>query len=332
MKILSLTAIFLMSAFHLAGQVEDFKHINFYKADSIALLFPKHSLKNLKLLADNLTHSLSTDAEKFRAIYYWVCANISYDYKLFQMNQRQREKLKDPQSLEQWYRRINALMFAALLKKHRTICTGYAYLIRELARQAGLPCEIIDGYGRNSLSNVGGPGIPSHQWNAVQLNKKWYLCDATWSSGFLLRQGGYYIRDYNDSYFLLDPALFVRNHYPIDTTWVLLSKKPTLQEFLNGPLVYSKLIDLKTTQLYPETFEVETIKKVSMHFQFNAELPFLENVAVSINGQLGIPYPILKPDESGLYTLGHRFDSRGTYLVHVSQNKQYLFSYKVTVR
>jgi hypothetical protein len=331
MKSFNLAAVFLFIVCQLAGQVEDFKHIDFRKADSVAQLYPKHSLMNLKTLTDKLTQPFSTDAEKFRAIYSWTCANIEYNYQLFQKNLRQREKLKDPVGLQQWYKKANVMMFDALLRKQKTICTGYAYLIRELSRQAGLTCEIVDGYGRNSISNIGGSGIPSHQWNAIQLNDKWYLCDATWSSGFVLNNG-LYVKDYNDSYFLLDPTLFIRNHYPLDAAWTLLLHAPSLQEFLNGPLVYNRLFSLKITQLHPVTFEVEAFKKMPITFQFNADEQSLGNISLSIKGQPDIAYPKLLPDGSGLYSIEHSFTSRGTYVVHISENKQSVFSYKVKVR
>ena len=333
MKSFFLACAVLVSVWHATGQIEDFNTINFRKADSIAMLYPKHSLNNLVALAYKLTERLTTDVEKFRAIYRWTCANIGYDPVLYQKNQQQRKKLKDPEALRQWYQKASAMMFETLLRKHRTICTGYAYLVRELARHAGLKCEIIDGYGRNSISNVGGMGTPSHQWNAVQLNGKWYLCDATWSSGSVLTPMGWYAKDYNDSYFLMAPELFVRNHYPLDTAWVLLANKPTLDEFLNRPLIYSKLLALKTTALMPETFEITAPKKAPVTLQFNAgHRQPMENISLTIQGGAEITFPPLQPDPSGFYSIGHTFSSRGTYVMHVSQNKQYLFSYKVKVQ
>src|SRR5258706_2459615 len=166
----------LISVLNLSGQVEDFAGIDFRKADSIALLYPHHSLRDIRGLAEKLSRPLSSDAEKFRCIYLWVCFNIENDYILFQKNKLKREKLKNPEELLQWNKKFSPIVFETLVKKHRTLCTGYAYLIRELALYAGLSCELIDGYGRSAKSNVGGQGIPNHTWNAVRLNNKWYLC------------------------------------------------------------------------------------------------------------------------------------------------------------
>ena len=66
------------------------------------------------------------------------------------------------------------------------MCTGYAYLIKEMCFIADLDCEIIDGYARAFDANVNGLESLNHSWNAVKLNNKWYLCDATWSSGYMV--------------------------------------------------------------------------------------------------------------------------------------------------
>jgi transglutaminase/protease-like cytokinesis protein 3 len=332
MKSFYLVSLILTFAWCADGQVRDFIPVNFHKADSIALSYPKHSLRNLKELATKLTAPLKTEVEKFRAIYRWTCENIAYDYVLYEKNQRQREKLKGPEELQGWYKKANALMFTALLNKQKTICTGYAYLIRELSAHAGLTCEIVDGYGRNAQSNVGGIGIPNHQWNAILLNGKWYLCDATWSSGAMLTSMSLYIKNYNDVYFLPDPALFIRNHYPIDSRWALLCDAPTLQHFLNGPVIYSQLLKLESNQLKPDTFVVSVSKTEPVVFQFNApEHAALENITLSIKGQNDIILPPLQPDSNGLYAIRHRFSNRGTYVVHVRKDREYLFSYKVSV-
>ncbi|HWA33665.1 MAG TPA: transglutaminase domain-containing protein, partial [Cyclobacteriaceae bacterium] len=211
---------------------------DFAKADSIALQYPNHSLADLDLLASRLTASLHSDEEKFRAIYKWVCDNISYDRGTYLENKRMRSKLANA-ALDQWNARTTLKMFRELIRHHRTVCTGYAWLVKELAARAGLTCMVVDGYGRNASSNIGGKGIPNHSWNAVRLNDKWYLCDATWSAGAFDASTGAFLPRFDDAYFLADPLLFIQNHYPLDPRWTLLKESPSLQWFLEAPLVYS---------------------------------------------------------------------------------------------
>ena len=325
----------LLSASSVLAQVEDFASTNFRKADSIAQLYPHYSLRDIRGLAEKLTLPLSSDVEKFRAIYRWVCLNIENDYALFQKNKIKREKLKDPEAIKRWNKKFSPVVFERLVKKHRTLCTGYAYLIRELALYAGLSCEMINGYGRSAKSNVGGQGIPNHTWNAVRLNNKWYLCDATWSSGVIDPETKKFIQKYTDSYFLLAPSQFIRNHYPLDTTWTLVDKKLTLDEFLKRPLIYSSMFQYKIDQLFPDSFDITTEKgkPVSFHFKRSSDKK-IEKIELQtvIADNVYKTSPCLHQGEMGVSSFEKIFDSRGTHVVHVLFNDNYVFSYSVNVK
>lgn len=133
----------IMLTVHSYARHIDFDMINFNKADSMAGLYSKHSLKDLKNLADKLTKSLPTQEEKFRAIYRWICNNIEYDYELFLKNKQKKEKLTRSDEVSAWNKRFSSRVFQNLRDKHQTICSGYAYLLKELAYHAGLFCVII---------------------------------------------------------------------------------------------------------------------------------------------------------------------------------------------
>ncbi len=51
----------MVFACNLHAQAIHAEHNNFLRADSVAALYPHHSLANLKTLADKLTGSLSTE-------------------------------------------------------------------------------------------------------------------------------------------------------------------------------------------------------------------------------------------------------------------------------
>lgn len=326
-----LLIVMMVKCAGIAAQHPDFASTDFSKADSVAALYLNHSLKDMKELAHKLTASLVTEPEKFRAIYVWVCTNIENDYDDYREVKRQREKWRnDPDAFRKWSRAFSKRSFQKLITQHKTICTGYASLVRELAGRAGLSCVVVDGYGRTSQANVGGEGIPNHSWNAVNLNGKWYLCDATWSSGAVNPQQGTFIRSYNNSYFLAEPAVFVRNHYPLDTAWIMLPKKPSHTEFLEGPLVYSAVYRKKISPVFPDSFEVTSSKGKPLPFRFssNGGQPFT-NVAMEINGE---KKNVIVRKTDDLYTTDHTFTERGTYLVHLLIDTEYVFSYTVKVK
>ncbi|MBL0739857.1 transglutaminase domain-containing protein [Chryseolinea lacunae] len=318
----------------LKAQVSDFAHVDFRKADSVAALYPNHSLHDLRSLALKLTSPLPTDVEKFRAIYMWTCNNIENDYELYLKNKFERERLTTLEDLKAWNAKFNPTVFDALLNKHRTVCTGYAHLLRELCLRANLTCVIVDGYGRTAVANIGGKGIPNHSWSAVKFNGKWYLCDATWSSGAIDTEQGNFVKKYDASYFLAEPSLFVRNHYPLDSSWMLLKNKPTLAEFLNRPLTYTGIYSYEINQLSPETYRITALKGQPVLFQFktNGEAP-IRSVQLNISraGNLRVAHPKPYLTSEGLYSVQHTFTSKGAYQVQVLLNAAYAFSYAVEI-
>ena len=305
---------------------------NFRKADSVAALYPNHSLQNLPALARKLTGSLTTEQEKFRSIYSWISQNIGNDYEFYTRNKKKREKLDDnPEALKEWNEKFRTRVFTKLLKEHKTVCTGYAYLMRELSYHAGLTAVIVDGYGRTSQSNIGGKGYANHSWNAIQIDGEWYLCDATWSSGALNLQERTFVKKFDDVYFMADPSLFVFNHFPLDSSWMLLEDKPTLDQFLNGPLVYSGVHRYHVQPKSPATFEVAASKDQMVLFRISKNNEENGNrITLQVNGS--VVTPKVSIDEEGFQCIEHVFHSRGKHTVHVLCDDDYVLSYSVSVR
>ena len=332
MKLFSRVFVLTLCSVRLFAQPSDFQTTDFGKADSVAEVYAGHKLNNLKDLAEKLTAPLAKDEEKFRAIYVWVCKNIQSDYEFYRESKLKRERLiGNPSALGQWEKEFSVRVFKKLVAEHKTVCTGYAYLVKELATCAGLTCVMINGYGRTAQANIGGMGIPNHSWNAIQLNSKWYLCDATWSSGAFNTEAGTFVKKYNNNYFLSAPDLFIRNHFPLDSAWMLLRDKPTLNEFLNRPLVYSSIYRNRISPVFPNTFEVIATKGETISFRFkrNSDTIF-KKVELQINGVTVTTN--ISQDASGLYSLDRIFKSRGTYLVHVLFDADYAFTYSVRVK
>ena len=186
------------------AQLSDFNYINFRKADSMALACKNVGLQNLPLLSQKLTANLNTDAERFRAIYMWVCSNIKNDYKLYlKYEQKNKRYQNDSLKLKIWNSSFKKTVFKTLVEDQKTICTGYAYLVKTLANLAGLDCELIHGFGKTSTTDIEKLDTPNHTWNAVKLNNKWYLCDPTWASGLQNPTTFAFSFQYNNGYFVV---------------------------------------------------------------------------------------------------------------------------------
>jgi transglutaminase/protease-like cytokinesis protein 3 len=227
----SMIFVLVLYASSARGQLSDFAGTDFRKADSVAAVYAGHSLMNMKILANKLTLPLSSEQEKYRAIFKWVCENIEVDYDLLLLNKYKRKKLHG-EKLRRWNEKLNRMVYDKLLYERRTLCTGYAYVIRELCFLAGLECEIVNGYGK-----PGGIGDTTsfqinHSWNRIRLNGKWYWTDATWSSGIYNRTTQTFVKKYNEKYFLPDPQTFSVDHQIINSPVQLIStqNEPTPAE------------------------------------------------------------------------------------------------------
>lgn len=329
---LSLILLFLS---HLClAQRSDFGSVNFHRADSIASKYRKSDLKSLPVLAHQLTSNLSTDVEKFRSIYRWVCSNISYDYSTFVKNDIKRKKLKgDSAALSQWNSTLLARLYSRLLKHRKTVCTGYAYLVKELANLVDLECEIVDGYGRNINTNVKVLGMPNHSWNKVKLNGKWYLCDPTWSSGYTIN--GSFIHAYNDGYFLAHPETFAMNHHPLDKTSMLIKNKQNIDEFINAPIIYQGAFEHRVQSVYPKKLDISLHKATD----FTVKIQSLKTLDESMltfelvkSRNKSTVKPKIEAVDNDTYTMTHKFTGLGEYDVHLKYGNTYLATYVVDVK
>jgi transglutaminase/protease-like cytokinesis protein 3 len=178
--------------------------------------------------------------------------------------------------------------------------------VRELSKHSGIRCEIINGYGRRMGSNIGGTGFLNHSWNAVLLNDKWYVCDPAWSAGFVDGPTGTFKFQFEDAYFLADPEVFVRSHYPVDTTWAFVGEISSLEEFLNGPVIYAKALTYDLRPVSPANYKITVAKDEKIFFG-------LEGRCEKYQGD-------------------HIFKRRGVFLFHIFLDTYIIATYEVTVR
>lgn len=319
--------------FGIQAQVSDFKSIDFSRADYVASIHKGAPIHNLPLLAHQLTHSLPTQVEKFRAIYKWVCHNIRGDYAQHHKVSYKRKKLKnDSLALAQWNQVYKRTAFKKLLKYKKTMCTGYAYLIKELCLLVNIEAVIVDGYGRSVEANIKTLDSPNHSWNAIKLNNKWYLCDATWSSGYMVA-GNIFVADYNDGYFLADPLLFGKNHFPLIQKW-LLDQQITIPSFTNAPLVYGKTFEHKILPLQPKNLENKIHKYDEITFSFKSTSVIAhKNVALvyySANKERILPIENIQ-HQNGIVSFNYKFKHKGTYDTHLKINNDIVASYTFKV-
>lgn len=333
------TLVFILALFTSlisSGQLSDFATINFDIADARASRLQGHDLKNLPDLSRQLTQDFQTDVEQFRAIFMWVIQNISNDYALYHKNSSKREYYKtDSLKLANWNSSFRKKLFKKLLKQKRTICTGYAYLVKELANLADIECKVVQGYGRVSTTHIENLNLPNHSWNAVKLNGKWYLCDPTWASGVPDAKNKDFEFKYNDGFFLPDPRLFAVNHYPLNSQWWLLNENiPDFESFLHSPVIYGNAY--RNLKLLNSPLEMHQTIEKKQSVTFNMELKDeLENKKINLvidsgHNQWNTSPSGIRFNDNDI-EIEHQFKSRGFYDVHLYIDRDLIATYTVEV-
>ncbi len=124
--------------------------------DKVSYRLSKSQERTYKEKLNSVMASIGTsgsDKQKVKRIYKYVTKNVKYDYS---------SNLKD----------TAYTAYAALVNK-KAVCNGYAALVYDMCRKAGVPCRVIVGQANGGL----------HAWNLIKIGNKWYNADATWDAG-----------------------------------------------------------------------------------------------------------------------------------------------------
>ena len=320
--------------FNAFAQKSDFEHSNFQKADSIAHLYKNEKLTNLPLLSYKLTYRLNTDAEKFRAIYMWVCSNIKSDYNLTTRILKKGKKYRnDNNTFVTWNKTLKPTFMKRLLNEKKTMCTGYAFLLKELSKLSDIECKIINGYHKSPNYDFEKPFI-NHSWASVKLNDKWYLCDPILASGYFFIDENRFVFNYNDGFFLTDPDLFIKNHYPENKKWALLNNTYSFKKFIDFPIIYSTTYKYKITPILPNQLKTKVNINESIPFEFYVDSNVdIEKITLQqSNGWKESERPINNYSfKNGIIKFNHQFAKKGLYDVHVKIAGDIVASYTINV-
>jgi transglutaminase/protease-like cytokinesis protein 3 len=207
---------------------QDYKSV-----DSIVKNYPK-AFKSIEKFAKKIESDFTTDIEKTRAAYYWISNNVSYDYKSANSVRSSGYHYYDDSELK----KVQLEYAENVLKEKKSVCEGYSQLLKYVLEQLEVKCEVIDGYAKTEVKEIGKiKNEENHAWNAVYLNEKWQLIDATWSTGNEENNPGYF--NFNDAYFLIRPEYLIWSHFPDDKKWQLIKKPISNLAFFYSPIFHS---------------------------------------------------------------------------------------------
>ncbi|HPJ13143.1 MAG TPA: transglutaminase domain-containing protein [Caldisericia bacterium] len=154
-------------------------------------------------------------ADLVKLFVYWIAKNIEYD----------TDKLL---SGDLTYTDVENT-----LETRKTMCQGYSELLCDMCYWADIECEVIRGFVKGYEYSGKPFDTPNHLWNAVYLENRWKIVDATWASGFLEKKGRKprFVKKIREQYIFANPDSIILTHYPVDKKWQLNDCIISIREF-----------------------------------------------------------------------------------------------------
>lgn len=186
---------------------------DFSQIDQYVLAAPTPTMESPETLAHYLSQGARDDVDRARAIFRWLAENIEYDTDGF------------------FSGHYGDLKPASVLKRRKTVCSGYTNLFTALAKLMGLNVTTIRGYAKDVAHSDGEPfEDANHDWIGIQLGDHWYLIEPTWGAGGL-DDAGRFRRQFSPQYFLIEPADLADTHFAQEPRW-RAPGQTTLAEFV----------------------------------------------------------------------------------------------------
>lgn len=245
---------------------------DFSGPDQVASEYPRESLPpgdQVAYLADVLCRPFRSPTDKARAIYRWLAYNVAYDTDAFFGN---NVKHVDPRDT---------------VRTGLAVCGGYAGLYVEIARKAGLECEMVTGHGKGfgykplqPGERVPPPKLDGHAWNAVRIDgREWKLLDACWGAGNVTQATQTFNKVFKPSYFTRSNDEFGLKHFPKDNRFFFREDgtTPTWEDYFIGPVgeqplqLYGSVegYGLSETSFSPPQKRIAVDSDETVRFQFS---------------------------------------------------------------
>lgn len=247
-----------------------FSIATFSQSDNMRDLAKEISNKNLNMseLLSFTNEKFTDNIDKAKFIYYWIGLNIKYDHKLLE-KKLSTTNYESDYSYNYYPKQI--------FEMKKAVCYGYSKLYEWFMNKLGIESTIITGYirdERNHYVELTSDYDFQHAWNAIKLHGKWMLVDTTWGTSLNV--------EISDFYFDMAPKRAIITHYPEKSTWQLLEKPLSLEEF-------NKSIFIKPIWFMIGFSDIPKIKQDSNYYYFifrnNPNEKWLVNLQYSVDNK-----------------------------------------------
>jgi len=267
---------------------------------------PEESKASIAALGKYLAAELQDPFERTKAVHDFVATWVSYDVALL----RQLDAGID----------VPDITAAAVFKTRKSVCDGYSKLLVALGKASGLKIVRVTGDTRsisdyaglksaNSDPVLGGAG---HAWNAVEIEKRWYLLDPTWDAGHV--RDDTYVPEYTTTYLFTPPEVMALNHLPEANKWQLSELPISRATWLRMPLLRPDFIAEGLALRDPTAPAINAGDKVSVTIDNPRGLP----LALSLTGPDGKRTPLCATTSDPAATLACALPAGGRYTADIS--------------
>ena len=224
---------------------------NYTDVDAKVKRYP--TFNSAQKLAAKIDADFTSEADKIRATFIWLTENIKYDLEEFynpttkQVGFSYKNEAEKQAKLQQ----IKDDIVNETFKKRKSVCEGYAQSFKKVCDLLQIEAVIIKGYARNSSNEIGViPTTSNHAWNAVKLNNKWQLIDATWAAGYAVNNQ--WEKNFTEYYFYPNTAELLRTHLPESDDWQLVQKPMNGNTYANQPIIGQSFFYKNLTLISPK--------------------------------------------------------------------------------
>ena len=267
---------------------------NFKNVDNMVLTYPKFS--KVEDLTSRIKKDFTNDEEKVRAAFFWLAKNIRYDLKEFYnptVRNYSFSYISEAEKLEKMQALKDQIINVAF-KTKKGVCEEYAQSFKKICDLLDIKAAVIKGYVRSNSNEIGKPERNSnHAWNAVKLNNKWLILDATWAAGYEFN--GKWVKKFNNYFYNIPKEKIFKTHFPEESIWVLRFGRITLEDFYKQPIYGEQLLASKAELISPKNgiITIEKGKNIELKFK-NLEAASL--VIYNFKGNRYAKKPLIKTE------------------------------------
>jgi len=284
--------IFLFILISISANSQSYEEI-----DEIVQRYPRFS--KVEDLADKINKDFSKDIDKARASFFWLTQNVAYNLKEF-YNPTQRSYSFSYATEEEKLQKLQSLKNKLVDETFKTksgVCEEYAQSFKKICDLLDIEAVVIPGNVRNLSAEIGiVKRNTNHAWNAVKIDNKWLILDATWAAGYLMN--GKWIKNFNAYFFDMPKEKIMKTHYPQEKIWQIRFGRMSEKDFYNQPIYSNTFLGTKTELASPKHGIIRISKNKNIEIEFKNLKPsfrisylfkgnrYLQNPEISIENEI----------------------------------------------